>query len=147
MGPRLGLTPRLTDWLTVSRNVTLTVCECCSVFRRLETRFGLLTGFIRSSLVVTTINYNTGPDLHNLQSLHALGFSVIQYSSPSNGSPHMHQYYSSLGSRNRRRGLNNRLGEWSRNTSTSCHSPWLKDDEIAMRRMESCLLQYFSPKN
>jgi hypothetical protein len=25
MSPRLGLTPRLTDWLTVSRNVTLTL--------------------------------------------------------------------------------------------------------------------------
>jgi hypothetical protein len=34
------------------------------------TGFGLVIGFINHSQVVTTINYNTVPDLHNLQSLH-----------------------------------------------------------------------------
>jgi hypothetical protein len=35
-----------------------------------ETGFGLVIGFINHSQVVTTNNYNTVPDLHNLQSLH-----------------------------------------------------------------------------
>jgi hypothetical protein len=35
-----------------------------------ETGFGLVIGFINHSQVVTTINYNIVPDLHNLQSLH-----------------------------------------------------------------------------
>jgi hypothetical protein len=41
-----------------------------------DTQFGLLIGFIRSSLVVTTINYNTVPDLHSLHSLHVSLFSL-----------------------------------------------------------------------
>jgi hypothetical protein len=32
--------------------------------------FGLVNGFIDHLQVVTTINYNTVTDLHNLQSLH-----------------------------------------------------------------------------
>jgi hypothetical protein len=35
-----------------------------------ETRFRLVIGFINRLQVVTTITYNTVPDLHNLQSLH-----------------------------------------------------------------------------
>jgi hypothetical protein len=34
------------------------------------TGFGLVIGFINHSQVVTTINYNAVPNLHNLQSLH-----------------------------------------------------------------------------
>jgi hypothetical protein len=34
------------------------------------TGFGLVIGFINSLQLVTTNNYNTVPDLHNLQSLH-----------------------------------------------------------------------------
>jgi hypothetical protein len=35
-----------------------------------ETGFGLVIGLINRLQLVTTINYNTVPDLHNLQSLH-----------------------------------------------------------------------------
>jgi hypothetical protein len=35
-----------------------------------ETGFGMVVGFINHSQVVATNNYNTVPDLHNLQSLH-----------------------------------------------------------------------------
>jgi hypothetical protein len=35
-----------------------------------ETGFGLVIGFINRLQLVTTNNYNTVPDLHNLQSLH-----------------------------------------------------------------------------
>jgi hypothetical protein len=51
----------------------------CNVFGRLETRslkFGLLIGFINHLQVVTTINYNTVPDSHNLQSQHAHLFTL-----------------------------------------------------------------------
>jgi hypothetical protein len=44
-----------------------------------ETGFRLVIGFINHSQVVTTINYNTVPDLHHLQNTvaHALGFFVF----------------------------------------------------------------------
>jgi hypothetical protein len=51
-------------------------CEYCNVFGYWDTQFRLLIGFIRSSLVTTTINYNTVPNLHNLQSLHANLFTL-----------------------------------------------------------------------
>jgi hypothetical protein len=35
-----------------------------------KTGFGLVTGLINLIQLVTTNNYNTVPDLHNLQSLH-----------------------------------------------------------------------------
>jgi hypothetical protein len=35
-----------------------------------ETVFGLVIGFINRLQAVSTITYNTVPDLHNLQSLH-----------------------------------------------------------------------------
>jgi hypothetical protein len=50
--------------------------EYCSVFGRLETRFGLLIGFINNLQVVTTITYYTIAGLHNLQSLHTDLFSL-----------------------------------------------------------------------
>jgi hypothetical protein len=36
-----------------------------------ETALGSVIGFTNHSQVVTTITYNTVPDLHNLQSLHS----------------------------------------------------------------------------
>jgi hypothetical protein len=43
----------------------------CNVFALLETPFGLVIGFIKNILVVTTISYYTIARLHNLQSLHS----------------------------------------------------------------------------
>jgi hypothetical protein len=45
--------------------------DICSRVLVTETEFGLVIGFINSLQLVTTNNYNTVPDLHNLQSLHS----------------------------------------------------------------------------
>jgi hypothetical protein len=62
------------------------VWKYCNVFGWLETESGLLIGFINHLQVVTTINYNTVTDLHNLHSLHAnllslpsVVFTYLQY--------------------------------------------------------------------
>jgi hypothetical protein len=43
---------------------------CCHVYAWLKTGIGLVIGFINNLQIVTTNNYNTITDLHNLQSLH-----------------------------------------------------------------------------
>jgi hypothetical protein len=48
----------------------------CNVFKRLETGFRLVIGFINNLQVVTTSSYNTLADLHNLQLLHTELFSL-----------------------------------------------------------------------
>jgi hypothetical protein len=48
----------------------------CHVSQWPRRGFGLVIGFINNLQVVTTINYNTIADLHNLQSLHTNLFSL-----------------------------------------------------------------------
>jgi hypothetical protein len=49
--------------------------EYCHVSQWLRRGFGLVIGFINNLQVVTTINYYTIADLHNVQSLHTNLFS------------------------------------------------------------------------
>jgi hypothetical protein len=54
--------------VTIRTNIKLLIY--CHVSQRLRRGFGLVIGFIGYLQVVTTNNYNTSADLHNLQSLH-----------------------------------------------------------------------------
>jgi type IV secretory pathway TrbD component len=51
-------------------NHVVCVCVYCHLYQWLQKGFGLVTGFINNLQVVTTNNYYTIADLHNLQSLH-----------------------------------------------------------------------------
>jgi hypothetical protein len=56
--------------LCFNQKISFESLDNCRVYQWLNTGFGLLIGFINYLQVVTTINYYSTADLHNLQSLH-----------------------------------------------------------------------------
>jgi hypothetical protein len=52
------------------KKMGISIISHCQVSQTLKMGFGLVIGFIDNLQVITTINYNTVTDLHNLQTFH-----------------------------------------------------------------------------